>query len=375
MKVRLQRILAAFVLLCCTQLLVTQQPPDNASPEIIAVRQKIANGTPLTPEETQAIQQFRAERAKAVRDAYLKDHTPQSSTGLIALPDLGTGMYKGEQGGLYPGGSNTVPTKHLRAGVKLARAIRPLDASDHPAADGKIVLLAIGFSNPFMEFPVFAKAASQEADLNPHLVMVNGCVPGMASSTIADPKAQYWVQVARAVKDAGVTPEQVQTVWLKEVVPLPKMPFPVEAKQLQGDMESTLRLLHDRFPNLKLTYLATRTYGGYTEVGGSPEPWAYETGFGVKWVIANQLANNPEMNFDPKKGVVVAPWVEWGPYFWTDGAKGRKDGFVYLREDVGGDGLHPSDKGQAKIATLLLNFFKTDPTTKPWFLKPSRGAE
>ena len=121
MKVRLQRILAAFVLLCCTQLLVTQQPPDNASPEIIAIRQKIANGTPLTPEETQAIQQFRAERAKAVRDAYLKDHTPQSSTGLIALPDLGTGMYKGEQGGLYPGGSNTVPTKHLRAGVKLAR--------------------------------------------------------------------------------------------------------------------------------------------------------------------------------------------------------------------------------------------------------------
>jgi hypothetical protein len=371
MKAQLYSIIAALVLVCSLQLVAAQQPPDNASPEIIAIRQKIASGTPLTPEETQAIQQFRVERAKQVRDAYLKDHTPQSSTGLIALPDLGKHSYKGEEGGLYPGGSNTVPAKHLKAGLRLARTVRPLDANGQPAADGKIVLLAIGFSNPNMEFPVFAKAAYADQALNPRLVLVNGCVPGMASSTIANPKAQYWDQVARAIKDAGVTAAQVEAVWLKEVVPLPKMPFPVEARQLQGDMENTLHILHDRFPNLKLTYLATRTYGGYTEVGGSPEPWAYETGFGVKWVIADQLAKKPEMNFDSKKIAAVVPWVEWGPYFWTDGIKGRKDGFVYLREDVGGDGLHPSEKGEAKIAALLLNFFKTDPTTAPWFLKPA----
>jgi hypothetical protein len=54
---------------------------------------------------------------------------------------------------------------------------------------------------------------------------------------------------------------------------------------------------------------------------------------------------------------------------WTDGVKGRKDGFVYLREDVREDGLHPSDKGSAKVAELMLKFFREDPTARPWFLK------
>jgi hypothetical protein len=371
MKVWRSKIVLLLSILSCAQVITAQQPPDTAGPEIIAIRQKIANGIPLTPEENATIQKFRVDHAKAVREAYLKDHTPQSSTGLIALTDLGTGTYKGEQGGLYPGGSNVIPPQHLKAGIRLARRVRPLDAGGHPSPNGKIVLLAIGFSNPFMEFPVFAKAAAAEPHLNSHLVMVNGCVPGMASSTIANLQAQYWQQVARALKIAGVTPQQVQTVWLKEVVPWPHQPFPVEAKQLQGDMEATLHILHGHFPNLKLTYLATRTYGGYTEVGGSPEPWAYETGFGVKWVVADQLENKPQMNFDPVRGPAVVPWVEWGPYFWTDGVKGRKDGFVYLRADTGGDGLHPSPQGQARIAALLLAFFKSDPTTQPWFLAPS----
>jgi len=371
MRIRELKLLLA-LLICAGSAIAVAQAANPVPPEIDAIRQKIANGTPLTPEEQTSIQAFRAQRAKETREAWLKDHTPQPSTGLIALPDLETGTYKGEQGGLYPGGSNVIPVRHLKSGIKLARTVRPLDAVGHPAKDGKIVLLAIGFSNPFMEFPVFMKDAAAEKSLNPHLVMVNGCVPGMASSTIANQEAQYWQQVARAIKDAGVMPQQVQAVWLKEVVPLPKMPFPVEAKQLQSDMERTLHILHDRFPNLKLTYLATRTYGGYTEVGGSPEPWAYETGFGVKWVIADQLAGKPEMNFDPKKGAVEVPWVEWGPYFWTDGVNGRKDGFVYLREDVGDDGLHPSPRGQVKIAKLLVDFFANDPTTRPWFL--ARGG-
>ena len=89
----------------------------------------------------------------------------------------------------------------------------------------------------------------------------------------------------------------------------------------------------------------------------------------VKWVVAGQLAGKPELNYDPAKGAVRSPWIEWGPYLWTDGVKGRQDGFVYLREDLREDGLHPSEKGTAKIATLMLNFFKTDPTTRPWFLK------
>jgi len=32
--------------------------------------------------------------------------------------------------------------------------------------------------------------------------------------------------------------------------------------------------------------------------------------------------------------------------------------------------LHPNETGYRKTATLLLSFFKTDPGTSRWFLKP-----
>ena len=64
-----------------------------------------------------------------------------------------------------------------------------------------------------------------------------------------------------------------------------------------------------------------------------------------------------------------APWLAWGPYIWTDGAKGRKDGWVWLREDNGPDGTHPSRQGRDKVAQQLLAFFEKDPTTQPWFCK------
>ena len=60
----------------------------------------------------------------------------------------------------------------------------------------------------------------------------------------------------------------------------------------------------------------------------------------------------------------------WGPYLWADGVKARKaDGLVWEREDLAGDGTHPSPSGRRKVAELLLRFFKTDPTAKGWFVR------
>ena len=41
------------------------------------------------------------------------------------------------------------------------------------------------------------------------------------------------------------------------------------------------------------------------------------------------------------------------------------------REDLVGDGTHPSDSGRKKVAELLLEFFKTDANAKTWFVKKS----
>ena len=200
------------------------------------------------------------------------------------------------------------------------------------------------------------------------MVVINTCVGSQAAPTIADPNSGYWKTLDQRIKDAGVTPKQVQVIWMKQVIP-GEGEFPAFAKRLQGYIEDSLHNAHDKFPNLKLTYLSSRTYGGWTELGGSPEPAAYETGFAVKWVIATQLTGKPEMNYDPAKGAVRSPWIEWGPYIWTDGVKGRKDGMVYLRADTREDGLHPSESGTKKVVAMLMEFFETDPTARIWFMK------
>jgi hypothetical protein len=304
--------------------------------------------------------QGNAEQMAKRREEYKRANPPRASVGLVPLIDLGTGKYKGQEGGLYAGGSNVPPPGHLKAGEKLAASIRPIN--------GKIVLLSIGFSNPSIEFPAFQKRAANDPDVNPRLVTVNGCVGSQSAQMIADPSANYWTIVGQRLAAAGATAEQVQAVWLKEVNPGANA-WESEVKRLHDNEVAILHILHDRFPNLKTTYVSRRSYGGYTELGGSPEPAAYETGFAVRALVNDQISGSDELNYDPAKGAVRSPWIEWGPYLWTDGEKGRKDGFVYLREDLREDGLHPSDKGSAKISQLMLNFFKSDPATRSWFLK------
>jgi hypothetical protein len=102
------------------------------------------------------------------------------------------------------------------------------------------------------------------------------------------------------------------------------------------------------------------------------EESTYLSAFAVRRLIRDQIEGKSGLNPDPGKGEVKAPLMLWGPYLWADGVKGRKaDGLVWRREDLAGDGTHPSDDGQRKVAELLLNFFKTDPTAKGWFLKPT----
>src|SRR5437762_2920796 len=70
-----------------------------------------------------------------------------SSTGHTPLTDMGAQTYYGFGGGLYTGGSNTVPADHDSAGRARAAAVTPLDPHGRPSAQGKIVLLSIGMSN------------------------------------------------------------------------------------------------------------------------------------------------------------------------------------------------------------------------------------
>jgi outer membrane protein assembly factor BamB len=310
------------------------------------------------------------------------DDKKLDTSGLVPLTDLKDKEYRGFKGGLYPDGKNTRPALHDLAGLKLAEQVRPLDAQGKPSKDGKTVLLGIGFSNTVQGFNGFLQVAKDDKDIHTQVVLVNGAVGGMSAEMIQNPNdngrgTKYWATVDERLKAAQSTRAQVQVIWLKETNPQPHLGgFPKYSEALQGQLANIVRLLPERFPNVKLVYISSRTYGGWAKRrpnGGPPgnsEPYSYETGFAVKWLIEEQLKGAAHLNFDPSKGPVKAPWLSWGPYLWANGSAKRGDGFFFELGDYRADDqMHHSAAGMVKIGRQLLDFFKTDPTTRGWFLR------
>jgi hypothetical protein len=306
-------------------------------PKFDAIKSKRDRGETLSPAEREYAQGVLAQRkqkqGQPPNQEFASKNPPRASTGLVALPDLGTDRHQGEQGGLYPAGRNVPPAAHAENGMKLARAIVPLDAAGKPSPEGRIVLLTVGMSNTTQESQAFIGLAADDAAVNPRLTIVDGAQGGQTAAITSKSDANYWTVNETRLRAAGVNAAQVQVVWLKEANARPTQPFPVEARKLQADLVATLQNLREKFPNLKIAYLSSRTYGGYATTPLNPEPHAYETGFAVKWTIADQIAGRPELNHVAGKGPLRAPWILWGPYLWTDGTKGRADGFVWQRED------------------------------------------
>lgn len=349
-----------------------QEPIDfNKARELL--RKQRGGGT-LTDEEKAYL-----DRARAARRAGQKNR-PQPKGGadkldLVPLTALKE-TYKGQDGGLYGKGSNAPPQKHLDAALRQAALIKPLDADGKPSPNGRVVMVSIGMSNTTQEFSAFVRLARSQ--LNPHLLLVDCAQGGQAGAEWAKPgqatnrkrAGDPWEEMDRRLKQAGVSPAQVQVLWMKQAEKGPGRlgEFPKHAEELKNNEATILTKARQKFPNLRLAYLSSRIYAGYAASTLNPEPYAYESAFSVRWLIQDQLAGKPEFNYDPERGAVKMPLVLWGPYLWTNGTAGRAiDDVKFSREDLAGDGTHPSESGRQKVAQMLLTFFLNDPTTREWF--------
>jgi hypothetical protein len=303
----------------------------------------------------------------------------------IALTDLGTGKYLGQfEGGLYESASNLMPADHRAAESLHAGAVQPLDRDGNPAPDGKVVLLSIGMSNTTQEFCAsgnpspctpwsFAgKAAADPAVNHRTLAIVNGARGGQTADTFdAANDPNYDLIRDTDLMPAGLSEAQVQVVWLKVANPQPTISLPspnADAYRLVRQMGNIVRALKARYRNLQLVYASSRIYAGYATTALNPEPYAFESGLAVKWLVAAQIEQRRTARVDPTAGnledMTAGPWVGWGPYFWADGMNARSDGLTWARSDLEGDGTHPSQSGEGKVGSMLLEFFKQ----KPWFL-------
>ena len=339
---------------------------------------RAARGEKLTPAEQAYYERAQAlRRQKGGQTKASKSTAPAKwTTHLTPLTELGEGKYKGQDGGLYGGGRNEPPKMHLEAAMKEAARIEPLDAEGQPSKDGKVVLLCVGMSNTTMEFSRFKEIADLDPAKSAKVVLVDGAQSGQDARKTSDPSYAYWGKIDERIKQAGVTPKQVQAIWFKQAIIEPHQEFPAEAKRLHDYTATIMNIIKTRYPNARICYLSSRTYGGYATSALNPEPFAYEDGFAVRWLIQDQIAGKPELNFDAKRGEVKAPLLLWGPYLWADGETPRKaDGFTYTINDVvERDRTHPNKSGQQKVAELLLKFLKSDVTAKGWFVKPEPNS-
>ena len=294
------------------------------------------------------------------------------STGLVALTDLGLDLYQGYAGGLYGAGSNVRPVAHDAAGLAIAQSIVPLDTLGQPDPDGRIVLISIGMSNATQEFSQFVPRAMTHPERHPSLLVVDCAQGGQTAAIIRNPAATFWNVADQRLRQRGSSPAQVQVAWIKEANAGPTTGFPAAAQQLTRDLAAVARVLKAHFPNVRLAYLTSRIYAGYASTSLNPEPYAYESGFSVRWLIEQQLAGVDSLNYDPAEGDVEAPWLAWGPYLWADGLEGRGDGLTWACSDFAeNDGTHPAPSARARVADSLLAFFGRDATTVPWFLRPA----
>jgi hypothetical protein len=302
-------------------------------------------------------------------------------------------LYLGAFAGFLYENSNTMPSEHDVEGIAAATRVQPLDASGIPDSNGKIVVVGMGFSNWTFELcnsyqtgscgtRTFLAVSAQSSPVNhSSLVIVDCAVPGEVANRWLDDSFGNYTHCLSQLQAAGVTEAQVQVVLYKNGHKFPKQSLTsttvcsaastVDACALERDIATTARYLKTRYSNVQQLFLHSRIYGGYAASGTlNPEPFAYESGFAVKWLIEAQIQQNRTGLIDPTAGDVgysAVPWMAWGPYFWASGTIPRSDGLTWLAGDYrASDMTHPGAKAIAKTSRMLVQFYLTSPYT-PWY--------
>lgn len=298
---------------------------------------------------------------------------PSTSTPLTALNDLATGTYQGSEGGLYPNGSDVRPAQTDADAVTFGSQITALNSNGLPDPNGVYVLLGVGESTALDEFGQFVSLANADPSKNKKLVIVNGAQGGATPFQLTSTTSAYWNTILNNyLVNSNVTAKQVVAAWIEDTDGIASGMFPSDVTTLQSEYETVARDLHTLFPNLTIAYFSSRFYAGYSNGISTvnPEPYAYEVSFAVKWAIQDQINGVNNLNYKSSNGTVVAPLMIWGPYYWSNGLLGRRDGLVWTCQDLSKDGTHPSNPiGQQKVANQLLEYFKSDTSTTPWFLQ------
>lgn len=221
----------------------------------------------------------------------------------LASPYLGLG-----EPGLYPGGANAPTGVWLAEALARAAEVVPRDDAGAPAADGWIGFVAVGLSNTNQEWSRFERESDRTGAHAAHLVLVDAAQGGQDVFTMDEAGDAYWSLFDDRLEAAGVDPDQVQVVWLKQSVGGEALvgEFPERMEPLRVGLGQVVDRLGERCPNLALVLVSSRIWSANAE----RRTFAYESAFAVKGLIEERMALPPG----------ASSWVGWGL---TSGRTGR----------------------------------------------------
>ena len=308
------------------------------------------------------------------------------STGLIPITDLGTDFYEGTwQGGLYQGGVNTPPTGHLNKGIGIVKKLKPLDSLGNVNyTTGKIVVAGFGASTVGGPFNHMINLMKSYTDMNPCMKAVNAANGSDGVTAMYIGNDEYWDYIETfKLGEKDLKPIQVQVGWLMHSSRIDS-----NGSDINGYTDSlikrftvALNAMQYYYPNLKVVFISGFPYGGYADPMKAlyhviKEPSSYHHNFAVKELIRRQISGDPTLKYkEPGKQV---PYLIWGPPLWADGKNPREyDGLTWNCEEefaIDGGGYHLTNEGKDKLATILLNFFRTDTLSESWFMDGPKWA-
>ncbi|MCB8940830.1 MAG: hypothetical protein H6655_20695 [Ardenticatenaceae bacterium] len=255
----------------------------------------------------------------------------------IPMPELGAGFYRDEQGGLYPSGLNTPPTSYLNELNTMANQL---------AQEEELVVLGLGMSmmqNAMSGFTPFTNAA----DINTALTVINGAI-GSNQQRWQNPNSPVWNRGLEQLAAADLGPGDVDVILYHNAWSGPSLPFPEHPEMVKDSFAITMDIIAQLYPNVQIIYLNSRHYGGWNPNSKAPEPWAYEEGWAVKWLIEERI-----------NGEIDTPLLAWMAYQWDS---------TWPESYFVADGLHLSNEGKAASGALWDAHFRTSSYIAPWYL-------
>ncbi len=306
--------------------------------------------------------------------------TPRPIIGapLIDYPIVGRAYLDQFEGGLYPGGINAMPPAHLAAGLAAGANIQPIN--------GSVVLMSLGMSNTSDHFREFVRLFNADSKVAENVVAVNAAQYSEPAPAWDDP-SDLTYNVADMIIRPN-TPDQVQAIWVLQANPYPEVSLPspnADAYTFRNTLADIARAAKIRYPNLQQMIFSSRIYScdrlgvNLEERALHPEPFAYESGYSVKWLIEEQVNQEATGVIDPSVGDIrysngSAAWLGWGAYIWTDDGNPRStDGYSMDDRDLADDCTHPGNAPKTTMPKLMDYFkgrgnFPENDVTSQWFL-------